>query len=128
MRHDVLADVMSIINNAEKEGKESCITPASKLIKSVLDVMKKNGYLGKVVFKDDVKSGKFFIELKGRINCSHVVRPRFSIKSHAFEKWEQRYLPAKNFGILIVSTSEGLMTQKDAMKKNIGGRLLAFVY
>ena len=50
------------------------------------------------------------------------------MKKDGFEKFERRYLPAKGFGILIVSTSIGMMTNEEAKIKMIGGKLLAYVY
>ena len=68
------------------------------------------------------------INLIGSINKCGVVKPRFSVKKNDFEKYEKRYLPAQNFGILIVSTSQGIMTNYEAKEKNLGGKLLAYVY
>lgn len=128
MRHDLLSDVLYALNNAEKIGRRSCVVPASSFVKNVLKVMQKSSYIGKFEFIDDGKSGKYQVELIGRINCSRAIRPRFSVKSGDYEKWEERYLPAKDFGILVVSTSKGIMSQKDAAKEGIGGSLLAYVY
>jgi len=128
MRHDLLSDVLYSISNAEKIGKKVCVVPASNLVKNVLKVIQDSGYIGSFEFIDDGKSGNFQIELLGKINKTRSIRPRFSVKSDTFEKWESRYLPAKNFGILIVSTSKGVMSQKDAQEKEIGGRLLAYIY
>jgi small subunit ribosomal protein S8 len=128
MRHDLLADVLYVMNNAENIGKKNVAVPASKLVKEVLMVVQRAGYIGSFEFVDDRKSGKFNIELIGKINMSRAVRPRFPIKNNEFEKWEGRYLPARAFGILIVSTSKGVMSQKEAEELGIGGRLLAYVY
>lgn len=128
MRHDILSDVMFALNNAEKNGKKSCIVPASKLIKNILLVMQKSDYIGSFEFIDDGKSGKFSIELIGRINESRAVRPRFAVKKGRYEKWESRYLPAKDFGILIVSTPKGVMSQKEAAQNGLGGRLVGYVF
>ena len=49
-------------------------------------------------------------------------------KKADFEKFERRYLPAKDMGILIVSTPAGIMTHVEAKKKGLGGRLLAYCY
>ncbi|MDZ4226799.1 MAG: 30S ribosomal protein S8, partial [Candidatus Pacearchaeota archaeon] len=57
-----------------------------------------------------------------------VVKPRFPVKLDEFEKFEKRYLPAKNFGIIIVSTSNGIMTHIEAKEKKLGGRLIAYIY
>ncbi len=128
MRHDLLSDVLHVINNAEKIGRRTCIVPASSLVKEVLAVIQKAGYIGDFEFMDDNKSGSFRIDLIGRINRSRAIKPRFAVGKDEFEKWESRYLPAKGFGVLIVSTPKGVISQKEAMEKQTGGRLLAFVY
>ena len=128
MRQDLLSDLLYVLNNGERFGKRIVEVPASNLVKAVLKVMKESGYIGNYEFIEDGKSGKMKIELIGRINESRAIKPRFAIKSNEFEKWEARYLPAKEFGILIVSTSKGVMNQKEAEKQNLGGELLAYVY
>jgi len=128
MRHDLLSDVLYVINNAEKIGRRTCIVPASSLVKEVLAAVQKAGYIGDFEFMDDGKSGRFRIDLIGRINKSRAIRPRFAVKKDEFEKWESRYLPAKGFGILIISTPKGVMNQKEALEKATGGRLLAYIY
>ncbi|MDI6721664.1 MAG: 30S ribosomal protein S8 [Candidatus Aenigmarchaeota archaeon] len=128
MRHDLLSDVLYVLNNAETIGRFSCTVPASSLVKSVLKVMQKENYIGSFEFIDDGKSGKFKVDLIGRINQSRSIRPRFFVKKNEYEKWEKRYLPAKDFGMLIVSTSKGVLSQKDAAGLGIGGRLLGYVY
>lgn len=128
MRHDLLSDVLHVITNAERMGKRNCMVPASSLVKDVLKAMQSEGYIGKFEFIDDGKSGKFEIHLVGKINESKAIKPRFAVKKNEYEKWETRYLPAKGFGTLIVSTPKGVMVQKDAVQNGLGGRLLAYVY
>jgi small subunit ribosomal protein S8 len=128
MRHDILSDVLHVLTNAERMGKRSCTVPSSSLIKDVLKVLHGEKYIGKFEFIDDGKSGKFEIQLIGKINETKAIKPNFPVKKDEFEKWETRYLPAKNFGLLIVSTPRGVMTQKEAAEGNSGGRLIAYVY
>jgi small subunit ribosomal protein S8 len=128
MRHDTLADVMSAIKNGDRLGKTDCLTPASKLVKEVLKVMQKHGFIGVFEYIDDGKSGKFKVQLKSRVNNSNVIKPRYSVPVDDFEKWEKRYLPAKGFGVLIVSTTKGVMTHEEAKEKHIGGKLLAYAF
>ena len=128
MRQDSLADVMSAVKNAEKIGRKECITPASNLIREVLKIIQKNNYIGSFEFVDDGKSGKFRIELINRVNNCNVIKPRYSVKADSFEKFEKRFLPARGFGILIVSTTSGVMTHEEAKTKKIGGKLVAFIY
>ncbi|MCZ7372270.1 MAG: 30S ribosomal protein S8 [Candidatus Methanoperedens sp.] len=126
---DPLADALSIIKNAENTGKPECtISPASKLIGSVLKVMKDKGYIGEFELIDDGKSGLFEVQLKGKINKCGVIKPRHSVKNVEFEKWEKRYLPARGFGSLILTTPQGVMTQNEARDAGTGGELLAYVY
>jgi small subunit ribosomal protein S8 len=126
---DPLADALTNIRNNELQVNNKCsISPASRLIGHVLSTMQKENYIGEFEFVDDGRAGKFIVELEGNINQCGVIKPRHSVKKDEFEKFEQRYLPAKNFGILIVTTPEGIMTHLEAKEKEIGGRLLAYMY
>jgi small subunit ribosomal protein S8 len=126
---DPLADAMSSIYNSELVGKpEVVIAPASSLIERVLQVMQSRGYVGEFERIDDGKAGRFRIQLMGRTNRCGVIKPRYPVKRDGFEKYEKRFLPAFNYGILIVTTPNGVMTHEDAKKEGIGGRLLAYVY
>lgn len=120
---------MSTIKNAELIGKNRCeIKPASKLIGNVLKVMKDYGYIGSFEFINDEKGGKFIVELLGRINDCKAIRPRFSVKNTEIEEFEKRFLPARDFGVLVISTVKGVMSQKEAIERGLGGVLLAYVY
>jgi len=129
MLNDPLANALVAIKNAERVGKRECIIkPASKLIGRVLKLMQDYGYIEVFEWIDDGKAGMFKVILKGNINDCNVIKPRYSIKKNEFEKWESRYLPAENFGILIISTNKGIISQYEAKKEGIGGRLLGYVY
>ena len=129
MLMDPLADALSIIKNAESVGKPECIIhPASKVIGSTLKVMADSGYIGEFEFVDDGKSGMFKIKLLGRINRCGVIKPRFATKVDELEKWEKRYLPAKDLGLLILSTNKGVIAHNQARSIGVGGQLLAYVY
>ena len=126
---DPLANALTTIKNNEILGKKEClIRPASKLIANVLRVMQQYGVIGEFEFIDDERAGIFNVQLLGRINKTGVIRPRFPASRKNLEKWEKEYLPARNFGILVMTTSEGIMTHEEARNRGIGGRLLAFVY
>lgn len=126
---DPLADAMSTIYNSELVGKpEVVIAPASKLLEKVLQVMQSKGYIGEFERIDDGKSGRFRIQLMGRTNRCGVIKPRYPVRRDSFENFEKRFLPAYNYGILIVTTPQGVMTHQDAKSRGLGGRLLAYVY
>jgi len=126
---DPLANALSTILNNEARNKGECIIhPASKMIGHVLRVMQQNGYVGEFEFIDDGRSGKFKVQILGRINKCGVTKPRYSVGVRNFEFWEKRYLPSRDIGILIVTTPQGVLSHKDAREKNTGGSLLAYVY
>ena len=129
MLNDPLANALSLMKNAEIRGKGSCeIQPSSKLIGGVLTLLKDKGYIGNFEFVDDKKAGVFKVDLIGNINNCGVIKPRYPIKRNELEKWESRYLPARDFGLLIITTTRGIISQEDARKEGIGGKLLAYVY
>ena len=127
--NDPLADALTAIKNAERVGRrEVVVRPASKLIGRVLKVMQDYGYVEAFEWMYDGKGGMFKVKLTGNINDCRVIKPRHAIGQADFEKWESRYLPAENFGILLMSTDQGVISQNEAKKGGIGGRLLAYVY
>ena len=127
--NDPLADALSHIKNTERVGKMECtIKPASKLIGNVLGVMKGGGYIAEFEFVEDGKAGFFKVKLRGKINDCNAIKPRFYVTVSDYERWEKRLLPAQDFGMLIVTTSKGVMSHAEASERGIGGQLLAFVY
>jgi len=128
MLQDTLADVLSVIKNAERIGKGNCITRASKEVKAVLKVLQDNGYIGVFESVTDGRGGKFKVELKGKIIDTNVIKPRFSMALDEFEKWEKRFLPARNIGLLVLTTPKGIIDHKKARELHVGGKLVCFVY
>ena len=128
MRHDILSDVLVTIKNADLLGKTSAVVPASKLIGNVLKLLTEKGYLNNYEFSDNGKGGEFIISLNGRINSCGAIKPRFSVKLKDMETHEARYLPAKDFGILILTTPYGVMNNDQAREASTGWKLLAYVY
>jgi len=126
---DLLVNAMLTMINNELRHKKTCvICPASKLVGQVLRLMQSHGYIGEIEFIDDGRTGKFKVQLFGRINKCKAIKPNFSVNLKEYEKWEKRFLPAKDFGLLILTTPQGVMTHLSAKEKNLGGRLLAYVY
>jgi small subunit ribosomal protein S8 len=127
--NDPLANAMSQILNAEKNAKaEATLRPSSKILKRVLEIMKDEGYVGEFTEIEDGKGNQLKISLLGKINKCGVIKPRFALTLEEFEKFEKRFLPAQGFGILIISTSQGVITLDEAKKRKIGGKLLAYAY
>ncbi len=129
MLNDPLANALSVILNAEKVGKETCIVkPVSKIIKRVLELMQENKYIGSFKEIEDGRGNMIEVNLIGKVNKCGAIKPAYSIKKTEFDRYEKRYLPAKGFGIIIISTSKGIMCLDDAIKKGMGGKLLTYCY
>lgn len=129
LSNDPLSDALNTIRTHEKAGKQDCvIKPASNFIKEVLLLLQRNSYIGEFEFMDDGKSGAFKVKLLGNINDTMVIKPRFAVKITEWPKWEQRFIPSRDFGMLLVSTPYGLMTNTEAKKRGTGGKLVAYVY
>jgi len=105
---------------------ETVYFPVTKLLLGVLEIMKKQGYIEKYKIEEE-KFQKVVIKI-GKINKCGSIKPRFYVKKNETMKYIQRYLPARDFGILIISTNKGLLTHQEAMEKNIGGSLIAYCY
>ncbi|PIN80275.1 30S ribosomal protein S8 [Candidatus Woesearchaeota archaeon CG10_big_fil_rev_8_21_14_0_10_32_9] len=127
--NDPLANVLSFMNNYEKLGKKEVETKNnSKVIRAVLKIMQDEGFIGGHEEIEDGKGNILKINLIGSLNKCGVIKPRFRIQVKDYEKYEKRFLPAMNFGVLIVSTNKGLMTNKEAKEKQLGGTLISYVY
>ena len=125
---DHMASMLNHIVNSKRVRKRSCeFRPSSKLLLGVLALMKKNGYIKEFKSTSDSRGG--FIEIEfGKLNFCKAIKPRFNVKKENFDKYVRRFLPARNLGIIIISTTKGLMTHEEAIEKNLGGRLIAFCY
>ena len=127
--NDPLANALSNIWNAEKVGKKEClISLSSTFIENILKILKSHNYIKDFKVVEGAKKKELFIFLSGAINKCTVIKPRYNVKLSDYEKFEKRYLPGKDFGIIFVSTSKGLMTHIESKNKKLGGRLIAYCY
>lgn len=127
--NDTLSAALSSILNAEKKSRDAItIFPDSKIIKQVLSVMQKSEYVGDHKEVKDSKGNSLKVHLLGKINKCGAVKPRFSVTLKEYDKFEKRFLPAKDFGILVLTTNKGVMTHTQAKEKKLGGKLLAYCY
>ncbi|MEK6820828.1 MAG: 30S ribosomal protein S8 [archaeon] len=126
---DPIADALVNIQNCENASKRNVtIKPGSKLMKEILRVLKEKGYIGE--YESVTERHKLFyrVNLQGKINKIEAIKPRYAVKKNDFERYEKRFLPARDIGTIIVSTSQGVMTHTESKEKAIGGRLLAYIY
>ena len=123
MSQDIIADVLNQVMNIKKTKKQSVIVNKnSKLLRNVLEIAKQHGYLSY-----EVKENTITIEIQG-LNEIKAIKPRYNVSINDLDKYIRRFLPAKNFGFLMISTNQGLMTHMEAKEKNIGGCLIAYVF
>lgn len=125
MRKDIVADGLNQIMNAKRANKEIVtLRFHSKVLLSILAVGKLKGYI-----KDyRVKGKEIEIETGEKLNACKAVKPRYVVKAMDIQKYVRRYLPARDMGVLIISTNKGLMTHQTAIDQNVGGNVIAYFY
>lgn len=123
MSQDIIADALNQIMNAKKAKKTNVvITKHSKLLRNILDIAKDSGYLDYQINGTEIKVEIF------KLNELKAIKPRYTVSVKNINKYVRRYLPAKNFGFVIVSTNQGLMKTDEAEEQNLGGCLIAYMY
>ena len=123
MSQDVISDVLNQMMNAKRAKQNHVVVKKySNLLLAVLEIAKKKGYVQEFKVK-----GKE-LEIKFNVNVCRAIKPRFTIGVNDIEKYIRRYLPARDFGTIIISTSKGLKTQEEVIEENLGGSLIAYFY
>ncbi len=125
---DRFSDAINTIKTNERIGRRECVLYSTKLIKAVLDVMKKDSYIKDYEEFKERHINRVRVSLSNKINNIGVIKPRYAVGKNDIQKYESRYIPSRDFGILIISTQEGVMTTREAKERGAGGRLLAYVY
>ncbi|MDQ3837965.1 MAG: 30S ribosomal protein S8 [Thermoproteota archaeon] len=126
---NVLSNLFTTLYNNETRRKKECIViPSSRFSSDVLRTMQKYRYIGEFEQVDDARAGKFRIQLLAKITKCGIITPRFSVRKDEYLEWERQFLPAYSMGLLIVSTSEGIMSHHEAREKGLGGILIGYVY
>lgn len=128
---DTIADLLTRIRNANSAKHDSVEVPASNMKKAICQILVDEGYIRNFSVAEDGKQGTIKINLKygeGKVpvikGLRRVSKPGLRIYSSAEE------LPKvmKGLGIAIISTSKGIMTDRDARRANVGGEVLAFIW
>jgi len=123
MSRDIVSDILNEIMNAKRARKDVVETTRfSKLLIAILEIMKRYGYI-----EFEIEEGILKINIKELDECRSI-KPRYTVTKEKIEKYVRRFLPARNFGYLIISTNKGLMTHQEAQENKIGGSLIAYFY
>ena len=128
---DTIADMLTRIRNASAAKHDSVDVPASNVKKAIAQILLDEGYISGFQVEEDGKQGVIHITLKYGQNKSQVIsgirrvsKPGLRIYTNV----EDMPKVMKGLGIAILSTSIGIMTDKQARKANVGGEVLAFVW
>ena len=128
---DTIADMLTRIRNASAAKHDSVDVPASKVKKAIAQILLDEGYIASFTVEEDGKQGVIHITLKYGQNKAQVItgirrvsKPGLRIYTNV----EDMPKVMKGLGIAILSTSKGIMTDKEARKANVGGEVLAYVW
>lgn len=128
---DPIADMLTRIRNALMVKKETVEIPASNMKKAIAKILLEEGYVSDVKEVEDGFNGKLVVTLKYTADNKSVISglervSKPGLRSYSGAKTMPKVLGG--FGIAIVSTNKGIMTDKQAKKANVGGEVLCYVY
>ena len=128
---DPIADFLTRIRNANMVYMDKVEIPASKTKLALANILKDEGFIKDVEYIEDGKQGVIDIALKYGPNKSQVLLGLRRVSKpglRIYTDCENMPKVMKGLGIAILSTSKGIMTDKDARKANVGGEVLAFIW
>jgi len=128
---DPIADMLTRIRNANQMKHKTVEIPASKLKAEILSVLKKEGYITDFEFVGGKVQGTLKVTLKYLPNEERAVRGLKKISKpglRVYAKTDDLPRVLNGLGIAIVSTSQGIMTDREARSKQVGGEVLAYVW
>ena len=128
---DVIADMLTRIRNANDAKHQTVDIPASNIKKSIAEILSNEGYIKGYQVIEDGKQGIIRVTLKYGANKAKVIRGLKRVSKpglRIYAGYEDMPKVMNGLGIAIVSTSKGLMTDKQARTQKIGGEVLAFVW
>lgn len=128
---DPIADFLTRVRNANMALHDSVEIPASRMKKDIAEILKNEGFIRDVEYIDDNKQGVIRVFLKYGEGHQRVITNLKRVSKPGLRKYvkaEEVTKVLNGMGIAILSTSEGVMTDKDARKKQIGGELIALVW
>ena len=128
---DSIADMLTRIRNANSAKHDTVKVPASNMKKAIAQILVDEGYIKGFTVEEDGKQGIMEITLKYGANKSSVLTGLRRVSKpglRIYTNCEDMPKVMKGLGIAILSTSKGVMTDREARKANIGGEVLAFVW
>ena len=127
---DPIADMLTRIRNANQAKHDVCEMPASRIKLEILEVLKNEGYITEYEKIEDGKQGVIKVTLK-YVNKERVIKGIKRISKPGLRVYaKSTELPQvlNGLGVAIISTSNGVMTDREARKNKLGGEVIAFVW
>ena len=128
---DAIADMLTRIRNANSAKHDTVDVPASNIKKAIAQILVDEGYIKSYEFIDDGKQGTIHITLKYGPGKTQVIQGLRRVSKpglRIYSSSEELPKVMRGLGVAIISTSKGVMTDKQARKENIGGEVLAFIW
>ncbi|MCL2111739.1 MAG: 30S ribosomal protein S8 [Clostridiales bacterium] len=128
---DPVADMLTRIRNANTAGHQAVEIPASKMKKSIASILKEEGYIEDYEFVDDGKQGVIKIAMKYAPNKTRVISQLRRISKpglKVYVKADDVPRVLGGLGIAIISTSRGVVSDKDARRIGVGGEVICYVW
>ena len=128
---DPIADMLTRVRNANNAGHKTVEMPASKEKKAIAEILLEEGYINKVDFIDDDKQGIIKITLKYGENKSKVIAGLKRISKPGLRVYAgNNEIPKvlNGLGVAIISTSKGVLTDKEARRAGVGGEVICYVW
>jgi len=128
---DPVADMLTRIRNANSAKHESVNIPASNMKKAIAEILLEEGYIKHYQIIDDTKQGVIRVTLKYGQNKAKTITGLRRVSKpglRVYASCEELPRVLKGLGVAIISTSKGIMTDKQARKENVGGEVLAFIW
>jgi small subunit ribosomal protein S8 len=127
---DPIADFLTRVRNAQMAGHRIVEIPASNLKKRITEILYEQGYILKYKFEDDSKQGLIKIALKYDAAKQPAIRSLERVSRpglRAYAKPAEIKRVINGLGIAIISTSKGVLTDKQAKAQNVGGEVLCYI-
>lgn len=128
---DPIADMLTRIRNALMVKKETVEIPSSNMKKAIADILLKEGYVKDVRFEEDDYNGKLVLTLKYTDKNQSVISGLERVSKPGLRSYSGAANMPKvlgGYGIAIISTNKGIMTDKQAKAQNVGGEVLCYIY
>jgi len=128
---DAIADMLTRIRNANSAKHESVLIPCSNVKKSIAQILLDEGYIKGFEVIEDNKQGMIKVDLKYGPGKQRIIQGLRRVSKpglRIYSSCEEIPSVMKGLGVAIISTSKGIMTDKQARKQNVGGEVLAFIW